>query len=109
MLAAIDPEALVEADRIDHQRVALPPADRVAVVGRRQILGVLAAVHVDRAEGMRAADVEDVGHLLVRELDEFGSVRRQPLARPARRLAARVRLELVSPAIVRDTPRVHSM
>src|SRR5262245_36251021 len=53
---AINPEALVVANRIDDERVAFPPADRVAVVGGLQVLRVAAAVRVDRAERVRAAD-----------------------------------------------------
>ena len=51
-----------------------------------------AAVHVDRAEGVRPADVEDVDALGLGHVDEFHAVRRDELARSARRLAARMRL-----------------
>ena len=86
------------------ERVAFPPADRVAVVARLQVVRMRAAVHVDRAERVRAADVEDVEPLELRHLDELDAVRRQELARDARRLAARVRLELVRLARVVDAP-----
>src|SRR5215216_6200461 len=58
-----------------------------------------AAIHVDRAEGVRPADVENIDLLLVRQLDELDAVWRLELAGDARRLAARVRLELVDLAI----------
>ena len=38
-----------------------------------------AAVHVDRAIGVRAADVEDEDALHLGELDELDAVRRQEL------------------------------
>src|SRR5579884_2027736 len=43
----IEPELVVEADRVDDQRVALVPADRVAVPRGIEIRGVLPAVHED--------------------------------------------------------------
>src|SRR6185436_7924051 len=61
-----------------------------------------AAVHVDRAIGVRAADVEDVDALEFTELDDLDSVRREELARDARRFAPRVRLELVVLAIFEE-------
>src|SRR5262245_30998581 len=91
----IDPEAFVVAHRIDHERVALPPADRVTVEGWLEPLRVRAAIRVDRPVGVRAADVEDVDSLDLGQLDEFHAVRRQELAREAGRLAAGVRFELV--------------
>src|SRR5690606_9974925 len=54
--AAVEPEPLVEAHAVDDERAALPPADRVTVVRRRQVLRMRAAVHVHGAEGVRAAD-----------------------------------------------------
>src|SRR4051812_31914489 len=104
-LAAVDPEVLVEADAVHHERVALPPPDRVTVEARRQLRWMFPAVHENRAVGMRAADVEDVRHLLIGQLDQFRAVRRQPLTRTARRLAAGVRFELHPASIVRDRPR----
>ena len=64
--APVEPEALVVADGVDDQRVAFPPADRVAVVGGREVGRVDAAVHVDGPVGVRSADVEDVDALRVR-------------------------------------------
>src|SRR5690606_14426879 len=91
---AIEPEAFVEARAVDDERIALPPADRVAVIARREIGGVRASVHVHGAEGVRPADIEDVEPLLVGQIDELDTVRRQELPRRAGRLAPRVRLEL---------------
>ena len=64
-----------------------------------------AAVHVDRAEGVRAADVEDVDALQLGQLDELDAVRREELPRDARRLAPRVRLELVALTICEERLR----
>ena len=47
--AVIEPPLVVEADGIDHERVAFPPADRVAGPRGNQILRVLPAIHVDDA------------------------------------------------------------
>ena len=55
-----------------------------------------AAVGVDRAVRVRAADVEDVDPLDLGQLDELDAVRRQELADEPRRLAPRVRLELIA-------------
>src|SRR5882672_10193937 len=106
--AAVEPEALVEADAVDEEGVALPLARRVAVVARAQFLRMRAAVHVDDAEGVRPADVEDVEALDLGQLDELDAVGREELPRGARRLAARVRLELVHlPRVVeRARPRL---
>ena len=57
------------------------------------------SVHVDRAVGVRPADVEDVHPLQLGEFDELDAVRRQELPDAARRLAPRVRLELEGAAI----------
>src|SRR5690606_8728530 len=77
-----------------------PPADRVTVVARGQVARMRASVHVDGAEGVRAADVENVEALLLGQLDELDAVRRQELARGPGRLAAGMRLELVNLASV---------
>src|SRR5262245_58984635 len=102
---AVDPEALVVANGIDDQRVTFPPANRVAVVGWLQILRVAPAVHVNRAEGVRTADVEDEDALDFRNLENLCAVGRQELTLHSRRLAPRVRLELVEPAILGDRLR----
>src|SRR5262245_30805177 len=58
-----------------------------------------AAVHVDRAVRVGTTDVEDEDALQLCELDHLDTVRRQELANTARRLAPRVRLELVREAV----------
>ena len=63
------------------------------------------AIHVDRAVGVRAADVEDVDALQLGELDELDTVRRQELTHATRWLAPRVRLELVLAAVGVDRAR----
>src|SRR5690606_36499833 len=93
--ASIHPEAFVEADAVDDEGAALPPADRVAVIAWLQVARMRTAVHVHGAEGVRPADIEDVEPLLLGQLDELDAVRRQELARGARGFAARMRLELV--------------
>src|SRR2546423_14504080 len=92
--APIHPEPLVVADGVDDERVAFPPADRVAVERRREGGRMRAAVHEDLAVRMRATDVEDEDAFNLRQLDELDAVRREELAHEPRRLAARVRLEL---------------
>src|SRR6185503_8755194 len=88
----IDPEALVVPGRLDVERVAFPPADRVTVERRREIGGMRAAIHVDHSIRMRSANVEDEDLLQFSELHELDTVRCQELANTAGRLAARVRL-----------------
>ena len=58
----------VEADRIDHERLALPPADRVPVQQRLNVGGMLCA-HVNDAIDMVARIVEPQHDLVVAELD----------------------------------------
>ena len=67
-----------------------------------------APVHVDGAEGVRPADVEDVEPLLVGHLEELDAVGRLELTRHPRRLAAGVRLQLVLLALdeERASPRL---
>ena len=48
----IEPELVVIADRIHHQRVAVPGADGIAIPGGIGIGGMLAAVHEDLAEAV---------------------------------------------------------
>jgi hypothetical protein len=50
-----------------------------------------AAVHIDGAEGVRPADVEDVHSLLFGLVEELHTVRRYELPRTSRSLASRVR------------------
>ena len=103
--ATVEPERFVEADGVDDERVALPPADRVTVEARRQVSRVRPPVHVDGPIGVRSADVEDVDPLHFRQLDELDAVRRQELTRDPGRLAARVRLQLVLLPVVVDRSR----
>ena len=58
-----------------------------------------AAVHVDRAIGVRTADVEDEDALQFGEFDDLDAVRRQELPDATRRLAPRVRFELILEAV----------
>src|SRR5687767_9156091 len=61
------------------------------------------AVHVDDAETVRPADVENEYALKIAHLDEFEAVRRSDLTRTRRRLAPRVRsvpLEIGLPILV---------
>ena len=51
MPCRIDPGALVNADGIDHQSVALPLADRMAEKLRVEVLGLRTSIQVDQAEG----------------------------------------------------------
>src|SRR6187200_1586438 len=74
----------------------------MAVEGRWQVRRMRAAVHVDRAIGVRSADVEDVDALEFTQLDDLHSVWREELARDAGWFAARVRLELVVLAILEE-------
>ena len=60
--AAIEPELVVEADRIDDERVAFPVTDRVSEPRGNKTLRVLAAVHADDT-------VSAVIHQLVQDVD----------------------------------------
>src|SRR5262245_35076367 len=53
--AAVEPELVVVADGIDDERVALPTADRVAVPARKQVVRMLAAIHVHNTMRARVA------------------------------------------------------
>src|SRR6185436_16095702 len=79
-----------------------PPADRVTVVGRIELLRVRTAVHIDGAIRVRSTDVEDEDALKIGELDKFDTVRRQELTQHARGFAPRVRFELVGFTIGED-------
>src|SRR4029079_5876907 len=54
-----EPEAFVEAHRVDHEGVAFPLADAVAVPRRLEILRVRATVQVHVAPAVRRADAEE--------------------------------------------------
>ena len=47
MAGEIEPELIVEADAVYHERVAVPMADRIAVPGGIEFFGVFFAVHED--------------------------------------------------------------
>jgi len=96
---AVEPEALVETDRVDDERIAFPMADRMPVIGRNKLLRVCLAIHEDRSERVRTADIENEDSFFDGILHEFYTVGRQELACSAGRLAARVRLELVFTAV----------
>jgi hypothetical protein len=51
MAGGIEPSAIVQADRIDDQRVAIPVADGISEPGGVQIFGMAAAIGVDDSEG----------------------------------------------------------
>src|ERR1017187_1235425 len=72
-IRADGPLFLVEADGVDHERVALPVADGVAEEGGAKVGcgGMRAAIRVDDAPGMRAGDVEDENLFLFRNVDKF--------------------------------------
>jgi hypothetical protein len=96
---AVEPEALVETDRVDDERIAFPMADRMPVIGRNKLLRVWAAIHEDSSERVWTADIENEDSFFDGILHEFYTVGRQELAWSARWLAARVRLELVFTAV----------
>ncbi len=51
----------------------------MTVIGRNDLGGVAAAVHVDLAIGVRAADIENVEALQFLDLDDFDAIWRQKL------------------------------
>jgi hypothetical protein len=60
-----EPAEIVEANRVDHQRVAVPVPDGVSHPGRVELLGMLAAVEINQASRIKAAidDHHQVGRL----------------------------------------------
>src|SRR5580765_3058033 len=72
----------------------------MAVVTRHEVLRVRAPVHVDDAEGVRTAFVEDENLLELPYLDELNAVRRQKLSSDARWMTPRMRLQLVALTIL---------
>src|SRR4029450_12730592 len=101
MAAEIEPELVVEADGVDHQRVAFPPTDRVTIPGVVRIFRVLAAVHEDLTEAMDVAfeaKVDVSGLLIRRPLGEAPRVGRDTW--DAGRQAVRF-------SVVTRFPRVH--
>ena len=77
------PGALVEADRVDHQRVALIVADRVTEIAGHEIFAcrMRPSVQVDRSEGMGAALQEQVDPLASRQIQQLDAVGRRERAR----------------------------
>src|SRR5262245_39280427 len=71
----------------------------MAIKRRCEIRRMRTAVHVDRAIRVWTADVEDEDALQLGELRHLDAVGRQELTDTARRLASRVRLELIRQAI----------
>jgi hypothetical protein len=65
------PLFLVEAHRIDDERIAVPAADGVAEIGRPQIGWMLTGIGVDHAPRVWSGDVEDEDALLLRDLDDL--------------------------------------
>src|SRR5262245_1915779 len=55
MADEVEPEEVVEPDRLDDERVALPVADRVAVPRRLFVVGMPAAIHEDLPEAVDVA------------------------------------------------------
>jgi hypothetical protein len=60
--ASIEPELVVEADGVDDERIAVPPADRMSEPRRNRCRRVLSAIHID--DTMRA-----IVHQLVEDVD----------------------------------------
>src|SRR5215475_581881 len=102
----IQPEFLVHTGCLDHEGVTLPVADRIAVVGRDEILRMLRAVQIDDPVRVRSAHIQDIDTFQILLLvDELGAVRRGELSGNPRSLTARMRLELVNLALVVDSAR----
>ena len=59
MALVIEPELIVEPDRIHHQRLAVPMPDRMAVPRRNRILGMLAPIHENLPPAMDVSLVHD--------------------------------------------------
>src|SRR5262245_49374715 len=79
--------------------------NRVSVVAWNEILRVFPAIDVNGAVGMRTPKIHDVDLLQLWHVDKLHAIRRDELARAARRFATRVGLELISSAIVVECSR----
>src|SRR5262249_45016432 len=88
-------ESFIETNRIDDKRIAFPLSSGVPIIARLEIFGMRAAVHIDRAERMRTADIHDEDSLQIVHFNELDTIWSQKLARPAGRFAAGMRLELI--------------
>src|SRR6185503_10095046 len=86
-----DPRSFVESDSVHDQRVAVPAPDGMSGVCGLEIFRMRASIHIDDAETVRPADIEDEHPLKVTHLDKLEPVRRTDLARAGRRFASRMR------------------
>src|SRR5262245_42454473 len=77
----------------------------MAVITRRNILGVLLCRHIDKAPCVRTANIKDVHPLQLGKLQELHTVRRDELTWTARRLTSRVRLERIVESVIQESPR----
>ena len=106
MSGKIEPEALVESDRIDDQRVSIPATDRMPIPGRVQILPVVTPVDEDLAVTMDVSLEEHVQMrclALQRRPDQPPWIRRDP--RNAGREAMRLRI-LVGHSALHERQRI---
>src|SRR2546427_536625 len=96
--AKIEPELVIESDRVDHQRVAFPSPDRMSIPRRVRILWMLPAIHEDLAVAVNVAleQEEDVR----RSLNDPPRIGRD--SRDSRRQAVRL-------GIVLRLPRFHDL
>src|SRR6187401_2871210 len=97
--AAVKPESLIEASSVHNQRVALPVTNRVSVVAGSEIFRVGTGIEIDSAVRVRPTHIDDEDTFQFRDVYKLDPVRRQKLPWPCRRLATRVRLELIPAAI----------
>src|SRR5215510_1783445 len=88
------PELLIESDRVHDQRVTFPVADRISVIAWKKILRVVFPIHVDNAEGVRSADIENINTFLIGHIDNLEPVRRDEFSRSSRGFAACMRFVL---------------
>src|SRR5687767_13584897 len=91
----VDPEPLVETDGINHQGFPFPSTRGVSEIVWCVILRMRPAIHIDHAHRVRSSDVDNENALQVLQFDYLHTVRCEKWSRPARRLASRVRFELV--------------
>ena len=96
--AEIEPELVVEADRVDDERVAFPMANRVSIPRRIEISGMLASVHEDLTVAVDVA--------LEQQERVRGRLQDSPRIRVAPRYAGR---ETVGLGIVLRVPAVHDL
>src|SRR6266508_3393993 len=75
MAALIEPELVVESDRVDDERVAFPPPDRMAEPRGIEVGGVLAPVQENLA---KAVDVRFIQQVQVRRLPVWRRLHEPP-------------------------------